>query len=176
MSFLFRNKKEELRHGVDCEKKWLEEGKKFYSHFKAVCNLLESWVGGRTFRMGFKPINAILQNQENDYGRVISIGTFVNANKYNDIRGYLLSVVEVADEVRRENEKLKVQATRLETELTEFRYEKIKSEFRKGFIDYCEAFDRYCALQNPTPRMKGWAKSKFPEAYKKEFPYEFDDE
>lgn len=169
MSFLFRNKKEELRHGVECENRWEVEGENFYNNFKHVCKLIESWVGKKTFRMGFKPIEAVLKSQASDYNRMIGVGTFVNANKYNDIRGYLLSVVEVADETRNENNRLSEKVAVLESQVAEFKFQQIKVEFEEGVTDHSELFERLCTISHLTPEMMAWGRATFPDAYKKRY-------
>lgn len=79
----------------------------FYKDLEKAGSALEEWASKTCFREGVNPIQAILEPNERDYRYRIGIGLFLEAEKYNDIRGWLLNIVEAAEAVKQENEILK---------------------------------------------------------------------
>lgn len=80
----------------------------FYKDLEKAGSALEDWASRKCFREGVSPIQAILELNERDYRYRIGIGLFLEAEKYNDIRGWLLNIVEAAEAVRQENNQLMI--------------------------------------------------------------------
>lgn len=107
LGILLAQKNLELRNAVELVR--MQNEASFYKDLEKVGEILEEWAGNKMFRNAAKPIKAILDSDAKDYGSRVGIGIFLEGEKYNDMRGWLLEILEAAEMVRVENESMKSQ-------------------------------------------------------------------
>ena len=106
---LLAQKNEILRNAIETHS--ARHSMQFYKDLEEIGKELEKWAGKKMFRQGRKPLSAILASNEKDYGSATGIGIFLESEKYNDMRGWLLEILEAAQAVQDENENLKKRET-----------------------------------------------------------------
>ena len=104
IAFFLRRKNEEISNAVRISHTLQVE--KAYENIVGAAEALEEWAGRRCFRAGYKPIKAHLATNEADYRTQIGIGIFLEGERFEDMRGWLLDVMEAAEAVKIENERM----------------------------------------------------------------------
>lgn len=104
--FLFRNTEEKMRKAVQIQ--YTDEVDKFSEHFQKAVDLLSEWAPRFAWRSGYKIKDIKTVMQEFDFGTVQGIGAFLECEKLNDVRGWLLAIMEEAQELKEQNDGLKI--------------------------------------------------------------------
>ena len=102
--FLLRRSKEELRNAVRIS------AEDFQGNLPELLSEAEKrlidWAGEYSYRYGYNVNEASFEINEANYGTEIGVGIFLECEKYNDIRGLLLTAYENANDLKKENEEL----------------------------------------------------------------------
>ncbi len=104
MEFFLKRKNQKVSKAVATELSKVKE--MMPQHLENLHNILIHWVGKYMLEHGYEPTESELRTDSFDYGRKTGLGLFLRAERFDDIRGFLLHVYRAANLLKEENEDL----------------------------------------------------------------------
>ena len=90
------------------------------SRLSIAIDQLIQWAGEYPYRMGYAIKEAKIETQEQDYARNIGVGVFLECEKYDDVRGLLLTAFETANELKESNDRIRETNDSLKEKIQKF--------------------------------------------------------
>lgn len=103
--FLLRPSKNTLSQAI--ETNYLNYNDNLPMKLKAAEKQLAIWAGEYLTKTGYKMTSAELRMEENDYKTRLGIGVFMDVEKYDDVRGFLLHSYEITNDLKESNKRLR---------------------------------------------------------------------